>query len=301
MTKKISLLRVCLILIVIITGICVGFSYYTRLKEPVFLKYCVATSAVPSITTGYQQPALELQYLTNNTDQREVIGLSFAEAPDYSFIATENAQYYGGSFTFFSNNSTPQLGEAIGPYRLRKVFLYMNNYFLEDWKGEVELNNALVNFNDGSSCKVNLGRILIYSDGATDNALLMMNSTSSNQGIAETTFRAQQDLNNLKMESPLIEEASRKLELTLNTHFYNEIESLHLKRGDSLTVTSCDKSDPGMIDKNDVYDVIDVRPLLTYDKENGTRGSIRIYDMMRRKYFYGYMDVLKCLIRRGVF
>jgi hypothetical protein len=256
---------------------------------------------VPSTTTGYQQPVLELQYLTNNTDQREVIGLSFEEAPEYSFLATENAQYFGSSLTFFSSNSIPQPGEAIGPYRLRKVFLYMNNYFLEDWKGEVELNNALINFNDGSACKVNLGRILIYSDRANDNALLMMYSNSSNQGIAETTFRLEQNLKNFKVESPLIEEASHKLELTLNTHFYNDIESLQLRRGDRLTVASCEKKDPGRIDTIDVYDVIDVRPLLIYDKENGIRGSIRIYDMTRRKYFYGYMDVLKYLMERGAF
>ncbi len=298
MKKEKSLLRICIILITITIVSGTAYSYLTKLKEPVFLRYCVAACAVPSPETGYQEPVLELQYLTNSDDTREVTGLQFLEAHDYSFIATENAMFYNNSVTFYSSNTPMQRGELYGRYSLRKVYLYMNNYYLEDWKGEVELNNAQVNFNDGSSLLVNLGKILIYSDIATDPTLLMMNSSSSNQGYGETILRAQQNLNDFKVESLLIDEASHKMELTLNGLLYDDIEMLQLKKGDSLTVTSCEKSYP---DKKDTYDFYDVRPRLTFTREDGSRGSVRIYDMNQRKYFYGYMDVLKYLMGRGAF
>jgi hypothetical protein len=276
---------------------CVGFSYLTRLREPVFLTYCVAVSAVPSATTGYQQPILELQYLTNNLDPREVTGVSFLEEPDYTFIATENAQYFNNSFSFFSNSTVPTRGETLGRYSLRKVYLYMNNYFIEDWQGEVELNNAWINFSDGSTRKVNIGRILIYSERSQVPALDMTESSSSNQGVAYTTFRVRQSLSNLKVESPIIKEADTAMELTVDSCRYDELESLNPKRGDSLTVRNqilASAQEGG-------YDIYDVRPKLTYTKEDGTKGYTRIYDMTQQKYFYGYIDVLKYLIGRGGF
>lgn len=287
------LLRTCIILIAFTIIFCVGFSYLTRLKEPVFLTYCVAASAVPPPSTGYQQPVMELRYLTNNIDTREVTGISFLEEPDYYFVATENMQF-NNSYTYFSNNTTPQRGEALGRYSLRTVYLYMNNYFIEDWKGEVELNNALINFSDGSSCKVNLGRILIYSDTSEVPALDMTSSGSSNQGIAKTTLFVRQKLKNLKVESPIIEEADPAMELTINSLSYDALEALEPKRGDTLSIENIIKSVPG----ESGYDVYDVRPKLTYTKEDGTKGFTRIYDMTYRKYFNGYIDVLKYLMER---
>ena len=300
MKKETNLLRICMILISITIVSGMAFSYLTRLKEPVFLRYCVAASAVPSPKTGYQEPVLELQYLTNSNDTREVIGLQFVEAPDYFFMVTENAMFYNNTntVTFYSNDAPNQRGELYGRYSLRKVYLYMNNFFLEDWKGEVELNNAQVTFSDGSSLRVDLGKIVLYRDNATDPTLLMMKSSSSNQGYGETILRAQHNLKDFKVESPLIDEASRKLELTLNSLPYDDIKTLTLKKGDSLTVTSGEKSDPS---QKDAYDVYDVRPRLTFTREDGSRGSVRIYDMNQRKYFYGYLDVIKYLIGRGGF
>jgi hypothetical protein len=297
MKREHYLLRMCTIIIALTLISCVGFSYLTRLREPVFLTYCVAVSAVPSVTTGYQQPILELQYLANHLDPREVTGVSFLEEPDYSFLATENAQYFNNSFSFFSNNTVPTRGETIGRYSLRKVYLYMNNYFIEDWQGEVELNNAWVNFSDGSTRKVNIGRILIYSERSQVPGMDMTESSSSNQGVAYTTFRVRQSLRNLKIESPIIKGADSVMELTVDSLRYDELEKLNPKRGDSLTVRNLIK-DPA---KQGDFDIYDIRPKLTYTKEDGTTGYIRIYDMMQQKYFYGYIDVLKYLIRRGGF
>jgi hypothetical protein len=275
----------------------VGFAYFTRLKEPVFLTYCVAVSAVPSQSTGYHQPVLELQYLTNIYDSKEVTMISFLDAPDYNFIATENAQYYNNSFTFFHGSTTSQRGEAIGRYSLRTVYLYMNNYFIDEWEGEVELNHALISFSDGSTTQVDLGRILIYSDTSGVPALDMTSSGSLGQGVAKTTLFVREKLSNLKVESPIVAEADPVMELTINSYAYDELEALELKRGDTISIENIIKNVPG----EGGYDVYDVRPKLTYTREDGTQGFTRIYDMTQRKYLYGYMDVLRYLMGRGAF
>jgi hypothetical protein len=297
MKNENRLLRICTILIALTIICCVGFSYLTRLKEPVFLTNCIAVSAVPSQSTGYQQPVLELQYLANNYDSKEVTMISFLEAPDYSFTATENAQYYNNSFTFFHGNTDSQRGEAIGRYSLRTVYLYMNNYFIGEWNGEVELNHALINFSDGSTTQVDLGRILIYSDALGVPALDMTSSGSSSQGVAKTTLFVREKLSNLKVESPIVAEADPVMELTINSYAYDELEALELKRGDTISIENIIKNDTGEGD----FDVYDVRPKLTYTREDGTQGFTRIYDMTHRKYLYGYMDVLKYLMERGAF
>jgi hypothetical protein len=297
MKNENGLLRICTILIVFAIVCCVGFSYLTKLREPVFLTYCVAVSAVPSQSTGYEQPVLELQYLTNSMDTKEVTSISFLEAPDYNFIATENAQYYNNTFTFFHGSTTSQRGEAIGRYSIRTVYLYMNNYFIGDWKGEVELNHALINFSDGSTNKVDLGRILLYSDPSQVPALDMTSSGSLGQGVAKTTLFVRETLRKLKVESPIVAEADPVMEMTINSFAYDELETLELKRGDTISIENIIRSDSG----EGGYDVYDVRPKLTYTKEDGTKGFTRIYDMTHRKYLYGYMDVLKYLMGRGAF
>lgn len=297
MKNENGLLRICTILIVFAIVCCVGFSYLTKLREPVFLTYCVAVSAVPSQSTGYEQPVLELQYLTNSMDTKEVTSISFLEAPDYNFIATENAQYYNNTFTFFHVSTTSQRGEAIGRYSLRTVYLYMNNYFIGDWEGEVELNHALINFSDGSTNKVDLGRILLYSDPSQVPALDMTSSGSLGQGVAKTTLFVRETLRKLKVESPIVAEADPVMEMTINSFAYDELETLELKRGDTISIENIIRSDSG----EGGYDVYDVRPKLTYTKEDGTKGFTRIYDMTHRKYLYGYMDVLKYLMGRGAF
>lgn len=260
------------------------------------MTYCVGVSAVPSPETGYRQHILELQYLTNLNDTKEVTGISFLEAPEYSFIATENEQF-NSSFTFFQSGNSTIRGESIGRYSLRKVYLYMDNYYIGDWNGEVELKNARITFSDGSTSVVNLGRILLYSDKQEVPAMDMMSSSSSNEGTTKTTLSVHQELSELKLESPMLQEADSALEITINSIAYDELKLLKVKRGDHLII-ECNIKD---LPEGMGIDVYDFRPKLSYTKEDGTQGYTRLYNITKRRYFYSYFDALKYLIRRGGF
>jgi hypothetical protein len=295
MKNKNRLLLVCSICIAVSLVICVCFSILVRLKEPVFLTNCICVRAVPPRDTGYLQPALELQYLTNVDEMSEVVDISFEEAPDIYFQATEEPQFFNSMFNFHNNQNSTK-GERIGKYSLRSIYLYMNNYFIGDWEGEVECNTALVTFSNGSRKKVNVGRILFYSETEPVPSLDMVSTGSTNQGITEMTFRVRETLHDLKLESPFIEEIDSVMELTINSYSYKELEDLVLNRGNSLTAT-CRMKEDGERD----YDVYDIHPKLTYTKEDGTKGYTRIRNITQRKYFNGYLEAIKYLIKRGGF
>lgn len=297
MRKQEQLLRKCIFVIAVTFAICISFAYATRLREPVFLTYCVEVSAVPEPESGYNQPVLELQYLTNLEDQRSVTGISFLEAPELSFRVTEYDQNYGRMSTFgtFTNQ---KLGEIIGRYSLRKVYVYMNNYFLNDWKGQIELNRARLQFSDGSSAQVDLGRIILYSEDAQNWGFVTTVSSSSNQGEASADYRATRNLSNVSLQSPLMNDAGRRMEISINGQLYDSFSVLEYRRGDELLIRSRYREEVQAGTKGTEYDFYDVRPVLSYIGEDNSPGALRICNMTYRKYFYGYLDVLKYLRSR---
>ncbi len=298
MKKQEKLLRGCILVIAVTLAVCIGFVYVTRLREPVFLTYCTAVSAVPEPESGYHQPVLELQYLTNKEDRRTVTGISFLEAPEFFFSATENDQSYSwtGGFSTFEQNTSPKLGETIGRYSLRKIYVYMNNHFQKDWKGEVELNQARVQFNDGSTILTDLGRIILYSEDIEGWGFATEISSSSNQGEASTGYRVIRDITEVTLESPLLEDMFRRFELKVNGRIYERASEIECNKGDDLFISSSYR-EAGK--EGAEYDIYDVRPSLSYTGEDGNRRNSRVYNIAYRKYFYSYYDVLKYLKNRG--
>ncbi len=298
MKKQEQLLRRCIHVIVVTFVLGIGFAYATRLKEPVFLTLCVEVSTVPEPESGYDQPVLELQYLTNMDDQKNVTGISFPEAPDISFRATEYGQNYGMMVTF-GTVANQKLGETIGRYSLRKVYVYMDNYFLKDWKGQIELNTARLQFNDGSTVQADLGRIILYSEEAQNWGFATAVSSSSNQGEASADYRAIRNLTNVTLQSPLLSDAGRRMELSINGQLYEDVSSLKCRKGEKLLIRSRYRKETETGMEGAEYDFYDVRPVLSYTGEDGSQGALRIYDLEYRRYFYSYLDVLKYLRSRG--
>jgi hypothetical protein len=298
MKRQEQLLRRCILVIAVTFALGIGFAYATRLREPVFLTFCVEVSTVPEPESGYHQPVLELQYLTNTDDQKNVTGISFLQAPDISFRATEYIQNYGMMSTF-GTFASQKLGETIGRYSLRKVYVFMDNYFLKDWKGQIELNTARIQFNDGSTVQADLGRIILYSEDAQNWGFAMSVSSSSNQGEASTDYRASRNLSNITLQSPLLSDAGRRMELSINGQLYEDFSSMKCSKGEKLLVRSRYRKETETGTEGAEYDFYDVRPVISYTGEDGSQGALRIYDMTYRRYFYSYLEVLKYLRSRG--
>jgi hypothetical protein len=227
MNKKIIKFGMVVILITLLG--CIGFTYYTILKEPVFFTYCVEVSAVPKQDNYYNQPVLELQYITNIDEDRMVTGITFPEAPDFAFMATEYPPN-NSVVTFYSSSTMQQTGEAIGRYNLRKVYVYMENYFQEDWKGEMELHTARIMLSDGSTFETDLGKIILYSDEAQDDTLNQQFASSSNQNTSASSYEVSEHIKLIAIESPIIEYTAGTLELKVDGQQYYNISNLEYNK-----------------------------------------------------------------------
>jgi hypothetical protein len=114
MKKNNILLKTGIIFIGIVFAICLFSIYYFQLEEPVFLKHYYEISAAKNADTWESEP-FSLQYITNITDKRKVIGIFFKEAPDLYFYASED---YHSISTFTFNNQNGNIQDEILIHRV---------------------------------------------------------------------------------------------------------------------------------------------------------------------------------------
>jgi hypothetical protein len=264
---------------------------------------------------------IQLQYITNIKDKRTVVGISFDEAPEFNFSATEYLPNQN-AFMSFRNTQEQAIGVSIGRYSLRTIYLYMNNYFQEDWEGEIELGTAQIQFSNGDTLVTDMGKIAIYSDGdnsdgdnkivdniiannitasnylGNDSALSGDYSSSSNNGVSFTGYTVNQDIKLMEINSPILVAALDMLELNVKGVNYNEIAGMEVMEGGSLVIKSTFTSLQG---RNSNYDIYDIRPKLYYKLPDGTIGSIRHGNIHEKRYFDGMKDILSYLWKRGAF
>ena len=218
---------------------CIGLTFYMKLDQPVFLRYCMEVPAKFSETINYYEPVMQLEYITNSNDKRTVTGISFAEAPDIYFNATENRPGFT-TFQAFNGSSNTSLGNIMGRYSIRTVFVYMTiDIFQDGMTKDIELGKAQIHFSNGDTLDTDLGRVILYneSDGAKSlpGGGYSSNSTNDKQ---ITSFRMAEDITLSGMESVLVDLAGDTLNLEVNDTKYNEIEGIEITKGSRVEISS---------------------------------------------------------------
>jgi hypothetical protein len=236
---------------------------------------------------------MQLEYIVNATDKNSVVGISFPEAADISFIATENI-----NVSYFSFNSTkPTLGTKQGKYCVRTVYVYMNNFFQEDWEGERQLHKAEVQFSDGSQLTADLGEIILYSEKMKmDNDITMVMSTASSNGSSSISYSTN-NISLLSLESSALDSVENLLELDIAGVNYKDLSKIDYQSKRYLEIT-CTFTD--LQSYKSSFDVYDLRPKLYYKNTAGTINYIRVYNINPRRYLNSFKDVLTYLIKRGI-
>jgi hypothetical protein len=270
------------------------FCYRIRVKGPVFLRNCIEAEAFSNQQDYNNSVVFQLQYITNSSDKRKVCGVSFADVPEIEFMASETAP--GGFFTFFNSNAEQQLGTSLGRYRLRTVYVLQRSCFREEWKGEKELGKAMFQFSDGSSLVADVGRIILYSDPAEQDALNSNMSSSSSNFNSSVSYSANENITMEKISSPLQNDFPNLLSLKLDGVNYNAVSGRRYKKGESFSISSAFDHLQQM---EQDYDVYDLRPKLTYRKADTTTGFIRIYNVTWQRGLYDFKSALSYLKKRG--
>lgn len=298
MKKTNMLLKIGIILIGMVFAICLFSIYYFQLEEPVFLKHYYEISSAKNADTWESEP-FSLKYITNITDKRKVIGIFFKEAPDLYFYASED--YRGMStFTFNNQNGNISLGEKIGRYNLRTVYVNLKGgdnvgNDIESLEN-LELSQATVQFDNGSTMEVDIGKIILYQINQSENFLESRSSTSSNDGSSSTNYSVKKDITLEKVDSPLMQEVKNLIQLKIGEQDFSAIKGITYKKGNGLYVSSIDGMSQDILSKLTNYDI---RPKLFYTDAEGNQYSERIYNIRINQSTHSFLDVVKYLKARG--
>lgn len=152
MNRRLLISSIAFICIIMVA--CIGIQFYLKIDEPVFMRsYCDVQ--VPDETGMGLTEVLQLEYITNQSDTRKIVGISFLEAPELAF-------YVGSDDLFFEfdNTEDPNV-TTYGPYHLHQVRLNINGGLPEEYQDGLIVSKAVIAYDNGDTQTVDLGQIAL--------------------------------------------------------------------------------------------------------------------------------------------
>ena len=290
-----KILKIGLLLIVLSLIFTIGFALVYRLEDPVFLKMYVeqyTSSNDTNMVDGF-----ELKYITNVFDNRKVIDIYFEKEPNIKVDVSYWSIVRGGFSFFNDNNYDEQRGDRYGRYAVHTIYLNMNLNDIDKEFYEIELNNAKVSFDDGSTLDTELGRVIIYKDKNEYKDIKHISSSGSSDGTSASHQRTKKDITLLNIKSPLLEELKDYFDISIGDIDYRHILGIEYEKDKSLSIYT--KFEP----PNDIvgkYTFYDIQPKLYYEDEEGNTSYIRIYNINYRPPNFDLKGIFKYLKARGV-
>lgn len=270
MEQNYKILKVGLIAIGITICFAALFGSYCRLDNPVFFKqYC--EYYLPTEDNNDHGEFFYLQYVTNVNDNREVVSISFDEAPELLFYASENRNN-----NWFVTNSNDKKGQIYGRYSVRTVNIQINKLQIEDINKEYRVSKANVMFNNGENMVIDLGEICFYTPEISDEYLESNMSSSSNTGLSKTSFRVKQDITVESLNSPLMQYVENLVDIRVGETDYTSISGMQFSKGDTLNIDSLFNTPKDIESQFTFYNI---KPVLKYKNKNGNMSSTRIYNI----------------------
>lgn len=278
--------------IFLILAFTVVFTLVNRLDEPVFLNMYMEENIYknPDI---YSLDNFQLKYITNIGDKRRIIDVYFKEAPDLQVDVSYNPFGFTG-FSFFHNNSDIELGDRYWIYSLKTIYL---NIFIDDEEFEdIEINEAVFKFDDGSTLDVNLGRIIFYKDDNIQEDLEHLGSSSSSDGSSRSFYNIKKDIRLINLDSPILEKVKDKIAITIAGYDYSQIEGVLLEANRRLYVNTIFKEPGDIVEK---YTYYSVHPKLYYENSEGETFNVRIYNIHHYPFKFTAREIYDYLKSRG--
>lgn len=261
-----------------------------KIDEPIYFRYLVE-HYLPTIPDSLVETStLQLNYLQDITDEREVTEVSFINHPELVVSVLYNDI------------------EKVGVYKISSATLYLewDQNALDELPKSIEVNDILVKYSDDSSQKIDIGSICIYSGMSEKQLLESVDSTplwelervqiyKTNDilmidGLSEISKRILNQADIIQSYSLLgnnidITDISGAVKFEKN----EELEfNMQLKDFDRMRLT----------DLNSTYDYYQIRPKLVFHAESGESYFTAIHNPPISIHFQNYRDVRKYVKRR---
>lgn len=299
MSKSNKILKISLLLIIVSAVVAIVSISKLRLDKPVFLmNYCEIGTDENGDRDSLNQGRLTLKYISNVEDKRRVTKITFKEATNMNFFAFENNQWESMMFNQMNDSNMDKYGR----YGIHKVDITCPDFKYEDFTEELMLTSATVEFDDGLKMDVDLGKIVLYKAKRTPVALEHISTRSSNDGTTSITLKVTEDTRIEKVESPLLEEASKIFDFHITSSELGEATEREyengttIKKDSTITCSSSYKTNDNILE---AYNIYDIKPRIWFINDYEDRYSMRYHNMTNNHRQYTYYGLYEYLKARG--
>lgn len=290
--RKILNIGVALIILVVILS--TGLAYYLKLDNPVFLEnYCEYNILMDD--DNYMWDAFTIKYITNFTDKRKVVDISFEEAPNLIFYASEHG-HSGYFFNMFDSNSNDSSENIYGRYIVREVYITMDMQSIDEPLEELKLSKAKVQFNNGDIMNVNLGNIILYRERNSKDCIEFTSSGSSSDGTSYIDIIVKKAITLIGVDSPLLKSKQNLFDMNVGKDNYKNVAGVKYKEEDKLTINSIFYRPKDILSQ---YTFYDINPKLTYKDDDGNIYTQRIYNIDYSPHRFNTKEIILYLKARG--
>lgn len=249
-----------------------NIAYYQNkvLKQPLFIHHYY------DIPQGMNN--FDLYYIQNLSSQREISSIIFPE------IGQQHM-----NFTDTDVNSDKRY------YMLKAIRVTILNGNVdpipEEYKNKV-ITKALIEFTDGKTMNVNLGKIYLFSDEVATSAFKFYSVSSSSDNTGSSNLKADKDLMITGVSGRFNEDVKDVLEIKVNNKLLSDIKfPMNLKKGEIVYINYGFNFKGNLIKQNNAYSY----PLniLTQDSLGNKESTPCYFNMHMQSPEYFNIDELK--------
>ena len=272
-----------ILLAILIASILIGISLWDRVKigEPIYFRYLVE-HYLPTISdSAVATSTMQLMYVQDFTDKRELAEVEFIDHPELKV-------------TVISREATDYIVYKVIDATL---FLAWDSEAVPSLPEVAEVNWIQVTYSDGSSQKIDIGRICIYGGESDERNLEAVGGIPLWESERLQTYQAKDSLiidglAQLSKEflemTDLIEAYSFEVDGNEVTEFPIEVKAdQEIEFRMSLNGFDANR----FIDANSEYDYFQMVPQLRYHKESGETYTTDIHNYPVMIWFRNFKEV----------
>ncbi|MDV4150987.1 hypothetical protein R0131_09070 [Clostridium sp. AL.422] len=289
-------LKISSLLILISFLLSILIQNYIKLDSPVFLKnYLDVDYYEYKDRYSLSGINIELKYITNNGENKNVISVVFEEAPELNFYARENNNI--GLMQMYNDSNYSNINvEKYGYYSIHTVYLDF-----EIPKESIKLDNVIklskakITFEDGDSIDVDLGKIILSKNSQEESLLERPSLSGSSDGYSQLFYWVKDYIQVSKIYSLLFEDTEDLFQYNINKAGNLEDRDLIYNAKENLFFTSQFSYIDDPIKKLYTYDI---KPNMYYKDREGKEYVERIYNITYSPNFSFY-NIYRYLVETG--
>lgn len=285
--KKVFLIITMVAVLIIIMG-CI-ISNKVSINSPIYYRYLVQRY-LPSVADSLKETStIELNYITNVNDSKEVSKITFVNAPELQVVVDGQSE------------------ERYGIYKRCTVGLYMewNQEKLNQLPQVVQVEKIHVEYSDHSMQTVNIGKIDLYSGKESElleatSAIPLWESERVQEYVARQSLIMEglsEQSKELLGEEDILDTVSLK---SGEEDLFNLKEPVRLEKGDpvicKMTYKAVEKG--RLLDESSQYDAYEIEPKIQFRDMSGKEKFVVIYNANVIRQFKDYWGVRRYIKKR---